>query len=100
MKDAERALVADARRLIFHEENIGGLAGEGVPDELGEGVHLSAQAIRPSRGEKGKGGRASVLIPKYPHEMEMWNLRTLVASLRIFSNTTAFFSNFRVARRS
>jgi hypothetical protein len=44
--------------------------------------------------------RPGVLIPKYPHEMEMWNLRTLVASLRIFSNATAFFSNFRVARRS
>ena len=26
----------------------------------------------------------SVLIPKYPHEMELWSLKNLVASLRIF----------------
>jgi hypothetical protein len=62
-----------------------------------------ANAARPCVNHNGQGafgGFPGVLIPKYPHEMEMWNLRTLVASLRIFSNATAFFSNFRVARRS
>jgi hypothetical protein len=41
-----------------------------------------------------------MLIPKYPHQMEVWNVKTLVAPLRISSNATVFFSNFRASRQS